>query len=415
MNEWCLRSCLLAFRAKRRNFRLFFHGKTRDASVRAGLAYSFDMTKGFARHLQKTRCRAASLGRVLVWVAVALSLTAGSVARAQVFTSSFVSAEATMPVQHGSSIIELDDGSLLVSWYAGSKEAAHDSRILVRHSAPGGVGWESTQIAVNPRECARESWFSNKAVGNTVLFQDKENIIWLFYAAVEFGGWSGAHVDYKISRDRGRTWSESHRLTNRLGDVPRSKPVELGLHEIFLPLSHSAFRKYSCGARLRISDGKLQAVNYFPLTGSNMSHPAFLSLNQDCILAHFRARGSGKLKSASFDTATNQWSEVRSLDLPNPDSAIDALRLDDGRVLLAYNNDAAVRNPLSLAISDDGIAFRKARDVENETSQDFSYPSLIRARDGTFYLTYTWHYRSAIKCVHFDAHWLGLNPVIVRR
>ena len=106
---------------------------------------------------------------------------------------------------------------------------------------------------------------------------------------------------------------------------------------------------------------------------------------------------------------------MRSLDLPNPDSAIDALRLDDGRVLLAYNNDAAVRNPLSLAISDDGIAFRKARDVENETSQDFSYPSLIRARDGTFYLTYTWHYRSAIKCVHFDAHWLGLNPVIVRR
>jgi len=39
----------------------------------------------------------------------------------------------------------------------------------------------------------------------------------------------------------------------------------------------------------------------------------------------------------------------------------------------------------------------------------------VRARDGTFYLTYTWHYRSAIKCVHFDANWLGLNPVIVGR
>ncbi len=92
----------------------------------------------------------------------------------------------------------------------------------------GGTSWEPTQIAVNPRECAAESWFSNKTLGNTVLFQDKENIVWLFYAAVEFGGWSGAHVDYKISRDRGRTWSESHRLTNGLGDIPRSKPVELG-------------------------------------------------------------------------------------------------------------------------------------------------------------------------------------------
>ena len=28
------------------------------------------------------------------------------------------------------------------------------------------------------------------------MFQDKENVLWLFYAAVEAGGWSGAHVDY---------------------------------------------------------------------------------------------------------------------------------------------------------------------------------------------------------------------------
>jgi len=49
-------------------------------------------------------------------------------------------------VQHGSSIIELDDGSLLVSWYAGSTEAARDSRILLRHLALGGTSWEPTQI-----------------------------------------------------------------------------------------------------------------------------------------------------------------------------------------------------------------------------------------------------------------------------
>src|SRR5256714_10640417 len=135
----------------------------------------------------------------------ALVLSAASIARAQVFSTSIVSAEMAMAMQHGSSLIELDDGSLLVSWYGGSKEGARDSRILVRHSLAGGTSWEPTQIAVNPCEYAAESWFSNKTLGNTVLFQDKENIVWLFYAAVEFGGWSGAHVDYKISRDRGRT------------------------------------------------------------------------------------------------------------------------------------------------------------------------------------------------------------------
>jgi len=91
------------------------------------------------------------------------------VARGQIFTSSNVSAEATTSVQHASSIVELDDGSLLVSWYAGRKEAARDTRILLRHSTTGGANWEPTQTVVVPGECAAESWFSNKTLGNTAL------------------------------------------------------------------------------------------------------------------------------------------------------------------------------------------------------------------------------------------------------
>ncbi|MGB9157097.1 MAG: exo-alpha-sialidase, partial [Chthoniobacterales bacterium] len=87
------------------------------------------------------------------------------------------------------------------------------------------------------------------------------------------------------------------------------------------------------------------------------------------------------------------------------------VRFDGGRILLAYNDNADYRNPLSIAISDDGINFRKLRDVENDPGQEFFYPSLVRARDGTFYLTYTWHYCAVIKCIHFDAQWLGLKPV----
>ncbi len=326
-----------------------------------------------------------------------------------IFENSIVSGEATMRVQHGSSVVQLDDGSLLVSWYSATNEAARDSRIFCRRSTSDGQNWGPTQIAVSPGERARESWFANKAVGNSVLFQDKENVLWLFYAAVEFGGWSGAHVDYKTSRDRGQTWSESHRLTNGLGDIPRSKPVEFSASEIFLPMSHSALRKYPCGARLRISDGKLGRVIYLPLADSTISHPVFLAPDHDRVLAYFRARGSGKLKSAFVDILKNQWGEIRTLDLPNSDSTIDALRLDDGRVLLVYNHDGAMRNPLSIAISDDGYSFRKLREIEDEAGHDFSYPSLIRAHDGTFYLSYSWHYRAAIKCAHFDADWLGLG------
>src|SRR2546423_14980867 len=82
----------------------------------------------------------------------ALVLSAASIARAQVFSTSIVSAETAMAVQHGSSLIELDDGSLLLSWYAGSREGGRDSRILVRHSAAGWTEWEPPAIARNPGE-----------------------------------------------------------------------------------------------------------------------------------------------------------------------------------------------------------------------------------------------------------------------
>ena len=395
-------------------------GKARDAST------LLRMTNGFARHAKKIECAAESVCRAPVWAAVFFAFAVPSIARAQIFTSSIVSTEATMPMQHGSSVVELDDGSLLVSWYSATNEAARDSRIFCRRSMSDGLNWGPTQIGVSPGERARESWFANKAVGNSVLFQDKENVLWLFYAAVEFGGWSGAHVDYKISRDRGHTWSESHRLTRGLGDLPRNKPVELAGCEVLLPLSHSGFRKYAYGARWKTC-AKLLQPSYPTIDGSKFSHPAFVAFGSNRVLAFVRARGGGMLQSTFFDLDKNGWSIPQPTNLPNSDSAIDAVRLEDGRILLAYNDHGTIRNPLSIAVSDDrgsghaeaglsaGAAFRKLRDIENEAGQDFSYPSLVRARDGTFYLTYTWHYRSAIKCVHFDASWLGLNPVSAGR
>jgi len=384
------------------------------------------MTISFARQAKRIECAATSVCRALIWAALVFALAVASIARAQIFTSSIVSSEATMPMQHGSSVVQLDDGSLLVSWYSATNEAARDSRIFYRRSTSDGSSWGPTQIAVSPGERARESWFANKAVGNSVLFQDKENVLWLFYAAVEAGGWSGAHVDYKTSRDRGRTWSESHRLTSGLGDLPRNKPVELAGCEILLPLSHSGFRKYAYGARLETCAKVLQP-SYPIIDGSKFSHPAFVAFGSNRVLAFVRARGGGMLQSTFFDPDKNEWSIPQPTNLPNSDSAIDAVRLEDGRILLVYNDHGTIRNPLSIAISDDpgsgraeaalsaGAAFRKLRDIENEPGQDFSYPSLVRARDGTFYLTYTWRYRSAIKCAHFDGNWLGLNPVSAGR
>src|SRR5437764_14146819 len=87
------------------------------------------------------------LQRALICAALAFGVT--SSARAQIFSGSIVSTETTMPMQHGSSVVELDDGSLLVSWYSPSNEAARDSRISCRRSTSAGLHWRQRPTAVS--------------------------------------------------------------------------------------------------------------------------------------------------------------------------------------------------------------------------------------------------------------------------
>src|SRR5438094_10261829 len=91
-------------------------------------------------------------------ICAALAFGVASIARAQIFTGRIVSTAAMMPMQHGSSVVELDDGSLLVSWYSATKEAASDSRVFCRRSTSDGLNWPPTQIAVATGERLAHSW-----------------------------------------------------------------------------------------------------------------------------------------------------------------------------------------------------------------------------------------------------------------
>jgi predicted neuraminidase len=86
--------------------------------------------------------------------------------------------------------------------------------------------------------------------------------------------------------------------------------------------------------------------------------------------------------------------------LPNPSAGIDALRLKDGRFLLAYNPSATSRGTLEIAVSPDGKAWRRAAVLENGPGE-YSYPAAIQARDGLVHVTYTWK-RERIKHVVVD-------------
>jgi hypothetical protein len=85
---------------------------------------------------------------------------------------------------------------------------------------------------------------------------------------------------------------------------------------------------------------------------------------------------TGKICIADSNDLGITWTQARPIDLPNPNSGIDADTLPDGRVVLVYNHTTKGRTPLNLAISKDGEQFQMFQTLESEPGE-YSYPSMI--------------------------------------
>src|SRR6185295_13039873 len=103
------------------------------------------------------------------------------------------------------------------------------------------------------------------------------------------------------------------------------------------------------------------------------------------------------------------WSPVKDSDLPNPGSGAEVITLAGGRWALAYNDTEKGRYSLALGISDDeGATWKWKRHLELEEGNNYGYPSLIQARDGSIHATYshTTKEGQAIKHAHFNLAWV---------
>jgi alpha-L-fucosidase len=99
--------------------------------------------------------------------------------------------------------------------------------------------------------------------------------------------------------------------------------------------------------------------------------------------------------SWSFDEG-NTWGPLEMLKLPNPNSGIDAVTLDNTQQLLVYNPEISGkewfnnRGKLNVAVSIDGINWKDVVILENERNKEFSYPAVIQTKDGRIHITYTY-------------------------
>jgi predicted neuraminidase len=316
----------------------------------------------------------------------------------------------SFPSSHASTLVELKDGALLAAWFGGTAEGKPDVAIWSsRHTSHG---WSI------PKELAREE---NTPCWNPVLFHTRNGRLWLYY---KFGPspseWTAAR---KFSTDEGATWSQPERLPAGVIGPVRAKPLVLPDGTIVSGSSIESYLSWAAWIERSTDDGKTWAKigpfqpiqtaqsviassqknsspeNLDPGKTYGIIQPSVVSLGGNHL--RFYARSTEQIAricaADSYDNGRT-WTQPHPLEIPNPNSGIDAVALRDGRVVLIYNDTPQGRSPLNLAVSKDAEHFKMFSTLESEPGE-YSYPAIIQTKEGSLEITYTWN-RKSIRHIH---------------
>ena len=312
---------------------------------------------------------------------------------------------------HVSSLAAAGDRRLICTWYAGSREGVPDVAVYRAFYEEDARAWTEPQVLLDRQGASAElrRWVGK--LGNAVVINDNHGGLWLFYASMP-GGWSTASLNYKLSRDGGRTWSDSQKLIlspffNLTTNV-KNNGVHLSRGAYLLPVYQEFLRKFGQVILLRPGRAGLSYEIRRLSRAGRALQPVLIPLDERKLVAFFRnAAGEGEnhiLRAESTD-AGQTWSDLTETTLPNPNSGFDMLRLPDGAILGAINHAFTARSDLTLVISrDGGHDWQTLKVLEKAPGKEYSYPFLLRSR-GFYHLTYTYE-RERIKHVVFNDAWL---------
>jgi len=315
--------------------------------------------------------------------------------------SGFIVDQPSFPSSHASTIEETKDG-LMASWFGGPYE--RHPEVVIWTSRYDGRNWSApVQVADGIQPDGRKRF----PCWNPVLFQPQKGPLLLFYkVGPSPEGWWGMLM---TSTDNGRTWSKPVRLPEGNVGPVRNKPVQWPDGSLL------------CGSSSE-DDGWRIHMEWTPDLGMTWKRTPALNdgrnpgLIQPTILkwpsgrTQILCRSRQKVVYSSWMGADwTDWSASAPTILPNPNSAVDAVVLKDGRGLLVYNHTASARSPVNVAVSKDGETWQAALVLEND-SGEYSYPAVIQSNDGLVHITYTWK-RQRIKHVVVDPARLRLRDL----
>jgi predicted neuraminidase len=352
---------------------------------------------------------------------------------------------------HAANLALLPDGTLTCVWFGGTMEGMGDISIYMSRVAPGAERWsDAEKLSDDPQ----------KSEQNPLIFTAPDGKVWLLYTSQTSGNQDGAVIKRRISSDGGKTFGPVAVLCSIPGSFVRQPIIVNGDGQWLLPVFRCVGRP---GVRWT-GDADTAAVLISSDAGENWTmhdvpgsigavHMNIVPLGAKRMAAFYRNRFAEQVLRSETADAGRSWSPPQPTDLPNNNSSVQAVRLEDGRIAIVYNHanastsdarrlslydeiddgDAAPgeaapaaapegrkaiwgvpRAPLALAFSSDGgLSFPDRHDLEvgdgyclsnnskDGVNREFSYPSILADGD-TIHIAFT-YFRRAIKYIRLSA------------
>lgn len=300
---------------------------------------------------------------------------------------------------HASTVLPLADGTVIATWFGGTKESHGDVDIWVARRSND--GWEKPTVISYSRKLPH--W-------NPVLAEGENGEILLFFKV-------GRHIPswrtfVCVSRDGGKSFGEPRELVK--GDTSggrgpvKNKCIRLSSGRMLAPASTEnhgwncfvdisddgglTWRK-SAKVRTEYASPLLNRQNDYCSNLIPMIQPTLWESAPGCV--HMLTRTSvGKIYRSDSEDYGETWCQAYPTVLPNNNSGIDVVKVPDGRLFLVSNpvsENWGERSPLTLQLSEDnGKSWCTVLTLEEEKKDsEFSYPA-IEYKNGCLFVTYTY-------------------------
>lgn len=302
---------------------------------------------------------------------------------------------------HASFVVGLPSGERLIAWFSGSAEGQSDVAIVLSRLEAGSMQWSQADVV------SQRHGYSNQ---NPVLYFDgAKGVLHLFHSQQPADkGETNAAVWTLLAKDgRGMkgNWTAPAEIFGKAGSFTKNRMITSLNGTWMLPMYYatgSSSQQYS-----HIKTTKTAGIG--PWGNLDFDDTSYLvqptvvrdKPGQPALTAFFRDRRAKHIyvSHSADDGAT--WDKAEATVLPNNNAGIHATTLQSGNMVMTFNPQTSGRDPLAIALSEDGgKTWPYKRDLENgDPSYEYSYPTQYQSSDGQIHVSYTYRRESIKYCI----------------